>query len=464
MDPDNQPWSPKPYQPNQASENTQKPVPNTFEQGEITWQHPAPETQVPNAQASPFTRPHEHIAPEQHAQSVAHQPQQAPSQQWQQPVTPQPWNAATPNQPIAPTQQYGGQMPELPQLSHNAHGAPLSPQQKKQRFFAWVGVAVLVIVPTIILGMMVWSKLSQDNINQKQANTNASIAYNADAIAALAQGTITDEQVNGLDKTATFYTVFKKAAMQQTVRTKWDEYYTAQKDGQRTDQFTMYDTAIDYLSKKFSYNENSYSNLGLFLTRCIGDKQYNFNATKIATGASWDAASDSTDCQLQTVAMHLNDGVNTGGLSDAQANTFLGKLKSEGVVKVNGLSLATNKGKQYVKIDLNIVPQKAGDAYFGMQNLMNAFLATGLNASKHPYTFFGSGTEGAHIAYYFDPTSQLPVYSVTESTPGLTAAGTEQTTNSYSHRYIEYSFPQGVADMNLNDHDAIGFDSWPSAN
>lgn len=459
MDPDNQPWSPKPYQPNEPSENTQKPVPNTFEQGEVTWQHPSPETQVPNAQASPFTRPHE-----QHQQAAQPQAQQPAQNQWQQPVTPQPWNTqSAPNQPIAPTQQYGGQMPELPQLSHNSGGAPLSPQQKKQRFLAWIGVGLLVIIPAIILGITVWTKMSQDSTNQKQAQANTAIAYNTDAIAALANGTITDDQVSGLDKTATFYTIFKKAAMQQIVHTKWDEYYTAQKDGTRSDQYTMYDTAIDYTSKKFSYNENSYSNLGLFLTRCIGDKQYNFNATKIATGASWDAASDSTDCQLPTVAMHLNDGVNAGGLSDTQANTFLSKLKGDGVVKVNNLALVTNKGKQYIKVDLNITPQKAGDDYFGMQNLMNAFLATGLNASKQPYTFFGSGTEGAHIAYYFDPASQLPVYSVAVSTPGLTGAGTEQTTTSYSHRYIEYSFPQGVVDQTLNDANPIGFDSWPVA-
>ncbi|HJP96460.1 MAG TPA: hypothetical protein VJ843_03740 [Candidatus Saccharimonadales bacterium] len=459
MDPDNQPWSPKPYQPNEPSENTQKPVPNTFEQGEITWQHPLSETQVPNAQTSPFTRPHE-----QH-QQAAPQPQQPAQHQWQQPVTPQPWNAgAGPNQPIAPTQQYGGQMPELPQLSHNSSGSPLSPQQKKQRFLAWIGVGLLVIIPAIILAITVWTKMSQDTANQKQAQANTAIAYNNDAIAALANGTITNDQVNGLDKTATFYTIFKKAAMQQIVQTKWDEYYTAQKDGQRGDQYTLYDTAIDYTSKKFSYNENSYSNLGLFLTRCIGDKQYNYNATKIATGASWDAASDSTDCELPTVAMHLNDGVNTGGLSETQANTFLSKLKGYGVVKVNNLTLVTNQGKQYIKIDLDITPQKSGSDYFGMQNLMNAFLATGLNASKQPYTFFGSGTEGAHIAYYFDPVSQLPVYSVAESTPGLTGAGTEQTTTSYSHRYIEYSFPQGVADQTLNDANPIGFSSWPVAN
>ena len=461
MDPDNQPWSPKPYQPNEPSENTQKPVPNTFEQGEITWQHPSPESQVPNAQASPFTRPHEQ-RPQAPAQP---QPPVAPAQQWQQPVAPQPWNPASgPNQPIAPTQQYGGQMHELPQLSHNSGSAPLSPQQKKQRLLAWIGVAVLVIVPALILGIMVWSKTSQDSANQKQAQANAAITYNTDAIAALATGTITNDQVSGLDKTATFYTIFKKAVMQQVVHTKWNEYYTDQKDGKRTDQYTLYDTAIDYQSKKFSYNENSYSNLGLFQTRCIGDKQYNYNATKIATGASWDAASDSTDCKLSTVAMHLNDGVNAGGLNDAQANTFLSKLKGYGVVKVNSLGLVANKGKQYVKIDLNIVPQKAGDSYFGMQNLMNAFLATGLDASKQPYTFFGSGTEGAHIAYYFDPATQLPVYSVAESTPALTGTGTEQTTTSFSHRYIEYSFPQGVLDQTLNDHNPIGFDNWPSAN
>jgi hypothetical protein len=160
----------------------------------------------------------------------------------------------------------------------------------------------------------------------------------------------------------------------------------------------------------------------------------------------------------------LNDGANAGGLTDAQANTFLSKLKGYGVVKVNNLALVTNNSKQYIKVDLNITPQKAGNTYWGMQNLMNAFLATGLNPSKQPYTFFGAGTEGAHIAYYFNASTQLPVYSVAESTPALTAAGTEQTTTTWSHRYIEYSFPTGVTDQTLNDTTPIGFDSWSPAN
>lgn len=463
MDPDNQPWSPKPYHPNQSSDNTQEPVPNTFDQGEITWQHPTQETGVRNAQASPFTHEHQQVVQPQ--QQVNQQPPQPTQPQWQQPPAPQPWNSAqTPNQPIAPTQQYGGKMPELPQLSHDSGGGPLSSQQKKQRLFAWIGVALLVIVPAVILGIMVLTKTSQDDTNQKQAQANAAVTYNADAIAALATGSITSDQVSGLDKTATFYTIFKKAATQQIVQTKWDEYYTAQKDAQRGDQYTMYDTTIDYQSKKFSYNENAYSNLGIFQTRCIGAKQYNFNGTKIATGTVWDAASDSTDCQLDTVAMHVNDGMNAGGLTGPQADTFLSKLKGYGVVKVNNLTLVTNNSKQFIKVDLNVVPQKAGNTYWGMQNFMNAFLATGLDSAKQPYTFFGAGNEGAHVSYYFDPTTQLPVYSTAVSTPALTATGTEQVTTNFSHRYIEYGFPTGVTEQTLNDSNPIGFQNWPVAN
>jgi Tfp pilus assembly protein PilV len=366
-------------------------------------------------------------------------------------------------QPFGTPQQFGGQMAELPPLANRDQLGNYSPAEKKQRLVMWLVILAAVIIPALIIGLVFLTKNSNDNTKQKQQQAAAQITYNADAIKQLSAGTATDAQVAKLDKNATFYTVLKAAAKQQIVNTKWDVYYTGAQDAKRGDQYTLYDTTIDYANKSYSYGENSYSNLGVFQTRCIGDKQYNFNDSKLTSAPTWQAASDSTDCALSTVTMHLNDGLNTGGLDDKQADAFMSKLQQSGVMKVNSVALTTNKDKQYLKVDANVVPQKQGngDIYWGVQRFMSAFQATGMDATKHPYTFFGSSGEGAHVVYYVDMATQLPVYSAIESTPSYDKFGKAQVTTSWSHRFIEYAFPAEVTAQNINDHTPITFTAWP---
>ncbi len=418
------------------------------------WQ-PTPEVQQPQQQPQPqFPTP-----------PVPPVPHRQPQQQWNQPqqsvAQPQPQSMST--QPFGTPQQFGGQMAELPPLANRDQLSSYSPDEKKQRLVMWMVILAAVIIPALIIGLVFLTKNSSDTAKQKQQQTAAQVTYNADAIKQLSTGTATDAQVAKLDKNATFYTVLKAAAKQPIVNTKWDVYYTSAQDAKRGDQYTFYDTTIDYKTKGYSYGENSYSNLGVFQTRCIGDKQYNFNDSKLTSAPSWQAASDSTDCALSTVTMHLNDGLNTGGLDDKQADAFMSKLQQSGVMKVNNVSLVTNKDKQYIKVDANVVPQKQGngDIYWGVQRFMSAFQATGMDATKHPYTFFGSSGEGAHVVYYADMATQLPVYSAIESTPSYDKFGKPQIATSWSHRFIEYAFPTEVTAQNINDHSPITFTAWP---
>ena len=326
----------------------------------------------------------------------------------------------------------------------------------------WIVVALAVIIPALIIGLTFWAKSSSDNKQAKINQATAKVTYNSAELQQLAKGKVTDAQVAKLDKTATFYTMLKAAAVKPVINTKWDVYFTGGQTDKRGDQYTFYDTTIDYRDKSYSYSENAYSNLGVFQTRCIGDKQYNFNDSKMVSGPTWQASSDSTDCALSTVVMHLNDGLNAGGLTSDQADTFLGKLQQSGVLKVNSLALTTNKDKQYLKVDANITPQDQGNGvYWGMQRFMNAFQATGLDASKQPYTFFGASGEGAHVVYYIDAATQLPVYSVIESTPSYDKFGKPQVTTTWSHRFVEYAYPEKVLAGNLNDHAPITFTNWP---
>ena len=457
MDPNNQPWTPKPYQPEnpepQQSPQAPKPPVDPY-----AWQREATQQQQPSTeqdQQITSQMPAHYIAPST-TPPVAPVPQQQAPQSW--PSTPMPPTHQT-QAPLVPTQQYGGPMAELPPIA--PPGQTITPEAKKQRKIFWIIIAALVILPALSIGAYFGIKMAQDSDQKKVIEQQEKLNYNTEALQSIAKAPLTEAGVSKLDKAATFYTVFKQAAVKPVVQTKWSVYYTGAENDPRADQYALYDTAIDYASKKYSYSENSYSNLGLYQIRCIGDKQYNYNDSKLTTSPSWQPASDSTDCKLNTVTMHLNDGMNAGGLTSDQADTFIRKIQRYGMVKVNNISLATNKDKQYIKLDVNVTPQKQGSIYWGMQLFMNAFQATGLNPEKQPYTFFGAGGEGAHIQYYIDATTQLPVYAKFDSTAALNNSGKAQLTTNWSHRAVEYAFPANVTDQNLDSATPITFTAWP---
>ena len=537
MQPDNnQPWTPKPYQPdapkddasigqpqftppapvgmpqppsspqNQPQEQQSTPQFNppqpqaaqssSGEQEVQIWRHPEGSQPPIHAQPWHVPQPQEEPAQPEHtpglfvtsvparppqpsmAQATLHGAGNAPARPLEQSI---PLDTSTmPNQPapqpaqwVPPTQSdnqspqpaYGGRMAELPPLANNDASQRIlaNGDGKKQRLILWGIIALLVLVPAIILG--IWFMTSRSNDQQKQQTTQQQekLSYNLEALQALgANPALTEADIAKLNKTDTFYTVLKQAAQKQIVQTKWDVFYTAQKDEPRGDKYTMYDTAIDYTSKKYTYDENTYSNLGIFQTRCIDKKQYNFNATTLTTSPSWQPASDSTNCDLNVATMHLNDGLNTGGLTAEQADNFIRKIRGQGMLEVSNVSLATNKDKKYLKVDATITPKSQGEElYAGMQLLMNAFQATGLNADKHPYTYFGAGGEGATIQYYVDLSTQLPAYAVMKSTPAFDKSGKPQVSTSWSHRYIEYAFPDKLTEPTLDSHVPVKFSAWP---
>jgi hypothetical protein len=541
MQPDNnQPWTPKPYQPDapqaganegqpqaapapalapvsapqqpsdrqnqdqprpQSAQPFDSPQPQTTsstggEQEVQIWRHP--EGSQPPIHAQPWHVPQPQEEPIQHEHtpglfepSVPSRPMQAPispvahniptgqprpleqsipldtSTVPAQPAPPQPmpWTppAQSDNQAIQPA--YGGKMAELPPLANNDSSQRIlaNGDGKKQRLILWGIIALLVLVPAIILGIWFMTARTNDAEKQQATQQQEKLSYNLEALQALGTNpALVDADVAKLNKTDTFYTVLKQAAQKQIVQTKWDVFYTAQKDEARGDKYTMYDTAIDYASKKYTYDENTYSNLGIFQTRCIDKKQYNFNATTLTTSPSWQPASDSTNCDLNVATMHLNDGLNTGGLTAEQADNFIRKIRGQGMLEVNNVSLAANKDKKYLKVDATITPKAQGkELYAGMQLLMNAFQATGLDADKHPYTYFGAGGEGATIQYYVDLNTQLPAYSVMTSTPAFDKSGKSQVSTSWSHRYIEYAFPDKLTEPTLDAHVPIKFTAWP---
>lgn len=488
MNPDNNdPWRPQPYKPHNTAGSSPisggadipQPTPPTplEAQEEQIWQRPV----MPNGTPIP--------QPEESGLEQA-QPAQAPSPDAQKPAepntapvymppaaqalpTPQPQQMPRPfgqspnnqNQPQGKPQQFGGPMAELPPLAQPNNTNPAAKPPKKRNIMRWVWIALiaLIVLPAIGLAIYFVMTVMNDNSKKEATQEQEKLSYNLQDLQEVGKAPTADN-VKALDKTTSFYTVFKNTAAQSVVQTKWNVYYTEKQDDPRADQYTMYDTTINYKTKQFAYTENTASNLGVYQTRCLDQKQYNYNDSKLTTAPTWQLASDSTDCQFSVAALHFNDGVNTGGLNSNQADDFIRKIKSGADLKVNSLALETYKEKPYLKFEVTVTPkQQADGTYIGMQAFMNAFQATGLDPKAYPYNYFGAGGEGMKMTYYVDPVTQLPVHAVIDSTAAFNAAGQPVEPKAWTHRFIEYVFPKDVVQPTLNDHAPITFTTWPDA-
>jgi len=425
---------------------------------EIAQQQPQP--------AQPQAAP-QPAQPQQPAVQPPSTPQQPAQSQWTPPTTAMP-PAQTPrpmnNMPgMGP--QFGGPMAELPPLSGEMPQAPH--HKKKMNIKKLLFIGGLTVFALLIIGLAIAVVLSFSSAKKEEKAKQAAItpvSYNANAIKATvnADGTLATGKVQALNKTATFYTAFKQAAMQPIVHTKWDVFYTAKENGKRTDQYTMFDVTADYKSKSFTYSDDAYSNIGVLKTRCIDGQQYTYNGSKLVATAGWQPASDSTTCKQSVVATRMSDGLNTGGLTDKQADTFIQSLNKSQSLGVKSVTIVDKAGHKYLKLHVTVTPkQQTSRVYWGMQNFMSAFQSTGITPEKYPYTYFGPANAGLEMDYYIDPATTLPVFSMIDLTPGINNQGAKVTPDTWSQRLVEYDFPKAVTPLTLDDVAPIAFTTWP---
>lgn len=410
------------------------------------------------------------LAPSAHEVPAPQTPQPSPQQQtqWTPPTTAMP--AANTQRPPAPgpgsLPQYGGPMAELPPLVSEVP-QPQKPHKKRTDWRKRLLLGGFIAFAVLIVGLVVALVLSMSNAKKQEEQKQAAIipiSYNGDAVKATVNkdGTLATSKVQALNKTSTFYTVFKQAAMQPVVHTKWDVYYTDKQDDKRADQYTMFDVTVDYRTKTYSYSDDAYSNIGVIKTRCIDGQQYTYNGSKLVATAGWQPASDSTTCKPSVVATRMSDGANSGGLTEKQADTFVKTLNKSQSLKVNAITMVEKAGKHYLKIAVTVTPkQQTSKVYWGMQNFMNAFQSTGVSAEKHPYTYFGPANAGMKMNYFVDPATLLPVYATFDQTESVNEAGQTLTPKTWGQRTVEYDFPKEVAKLTLDDVAPIAFTTWP---
>lgn len=427
----------------------------------------ASQPQPPNPNAFPWQQNQQNQQSQPSQQPTPSQPTPPPiqpqyQQQWNQSVAPQqPQRQQAQPQPSA-TPQYGGQMNELPPLAAGNGQQQIMGKPRRNINKLVIGLLSGVAVILLIVGGLVAFSLFNKEKQKEDAKVLPISYVDNDITGLVKEGKIDQSGVTKLDKTAAFYTIFKQAAKQSIVQTKWDVYYTTNDQDKRSQQYTIYNVGINYDSKQYSYTEDSYSTIGTIQSRCVDGQLYVYNNNSLSVGTGWQPASDSSSCKFNIVSTRMNDGINAGGLTDGEANTFVQAINQAQVIKVNSVSVEEKNGGQYLKFDVNLTPRKAAEGiYWGMQNLMTAFQSTNIDAEKHPYTYFGAGADGMHLVYYADPTTLLPVYSVATSTPTFNQNGQAVTPDSYSHRFVEYTFPERVVPPTLDDFTLAQFSAWP---
>ncbi|MGF7228450.1 MAG: hypothetical protein ACQR33_00505 [Candidatus Saccharibacteria bacterium] len=402
-------------------------------------------------QQPPYSQPYQ---PQPTVAQPPVQPMQTPVAQ--PPAQPQPM-APVPSEPITPSGQPvvigGGQPPLQPQTFTAAS------QQKPHKKFRWLKRIALGFLGLVILGLLAFAwhvyvpKLLKIKTNSAENKQLTSLAKGS---------TLTNASLAKLNKTDLFFGVFKHAAEQKVVTTK-NAYYFSSKPHDYQTAGDMDVTSMDYGTKQYSYDSTQANadGFGPTFNRCIGAQQYYFDGFYPDLG--WQKSDDSRDCSLESVGtFHANDGLNTGGLTSTQADTFVSSLRLvKNLVKVNSATLATHDGKQYIRFDVTINAVKMGDGYYGMQNFMWSFKDTGLDPSTQPYSYLGAVSDGAHLAYYVDPSTQLPAYTQLNTTGQIESNGKVWSQATYDYRHVEYSFGGQVPTLDLNSTNPITL-SWPT--
>ncbi|HSX06366.1 MAG TPA: hypothetical protein VLG92_01450 [Candidatus Saccharimonadia bacterium] len=371
----------------------------------------------------------------------------------------------TPQPSVFPVTDAATSIPQttVPIVSANTASLKSRRVSTRRMFIAGIALVLLIGGVGLVFTLTHGKKSPQTNTSGKLP----ALIYNDAQIEKLAQNKqLTVSALTTINKTNAFYSAFRLAAQRPVVQTNWDVYNTASQAGARPAEYTISVMSVDYQSKEYTYYRDDYTSAGATLSRCAGGPTVTyhnvFDPVRSTATTKWWPNGDTVSCAFAAASARMTDGMNTGGLSSQQSDTFVHSLYASKALKVNSVSLVPHTGTEYLQFDVNLIPQRktAAVPYSGMQNFMDAFKATGLNPSTYPYTNFGAGGEGMHLQYYVNPTTMLPAYSVAVSTPALDAQGKQVQPTSWSHRYVEYSYPSAVM-QDVLDPTPQTFSSWP---
>lgn len=313
--------------------------------------------------------------------------------------------------------------------------------------------AILTILVAIGFGAFYWLNGSQKDTTKTTQETPKSLPSGK---------IITNADIIFLDKSDLFWNYFKNAAMQQKlVITK--EYSTSKTPTGTADSIIYSKSGFDYSTKKsvYAYDYTSPATGELRdKSRCINGEYYSM----AMSSTSWkrNASEDSVVCKLDYYASNINDGINTGGLTQAQADTFTDTLRNRtnNYVEVKSVDIISHNNKQYLHFRVEMRPSFAqGYGYIGGQWLMVSFKETGLDPTTYPYTYMGAAGDGYDYEYYVDPSTQLPAYSTILTSPQRDDSGKDVPVDLYNRYKCVYQFGISEFDASTNNNDNIAI-TW----
>jgi hypothetical protein len=282
-----------------------------------------------------------------------------------------------------------------------------------------------------------------------QGNQTASQSKTIDAVINPVSGTSTAADIAKLDKTEAFYAILKRAAEQSQIVVTKAVYFTGSASEIATST-TYTKTGFNYDTKQFVH-ATEVAEVGLTgrdKSRCVDGKQFD----KIMVSDTWKQVAvdaSSSPCLFTKLGTSVNDGFNTGGLTEAQAEAFVSNLRAQaGLMKVNSLMLDNHNGKKYLHFSVELQPIYAKSyGYLGAQWLMWSFKKTGIDPEKHPYLYAGAGGDGLNLEYYVDPATKLPVYSELTTLPAKDdSTGKEIPIVNYYKDRTQYEFGSSTFD------------------
>ena len=238
----------------------------------------------------------------------------------------------------------------------------------------------------------------------------------------------------------------------------------------------VFDATFNYSSKELNLTHQVLAvanDTTLSFNRCVDGQQYSFYDIKVRNNVTWQSdGSDNDYCDVSKTGARLgiNDGLNSGGLSQEQADKFMQAIFNQtGLVQVDDVSLVTRDSKDYIKIKARIAPvQKVINnktSYHGTQALMWAFNETGLDSLKHPYSIYGINSTSMHITEYLDPATMLPAYAEYAKDTGLDDKGKPRTwsvDNTYDLHRVQYDFGGSVSRGSVDAAPTPILLSWPA--
>ncbi len=392
----------------------------------------------------------------------------------QQPQNPdaygqQPGGTFMPNAQAAPQPQSYAQPTLQPQqpasFTPNSMPTMMNAQSPKRGHRGMI-IVLLIIIIAVAVGAYFLTKKSNPNssngsTNSSSASTSSSKLSSQLQLLASKGANLQSSDLSKFDKTALFYAVFKNAAEQNVVGITSDHY----EGGDPTDQTTrslefLYQTTFNYKTKALAAETQSPTND--YDERCVNGKNYTYdNLNAVPWQPNTDTTASCTD--PNSYDTEIGDGINTGGLSAAQAQTFIDGIASfNGLVSVDSMSYATHDNAPYIRLAVTINPVNTSSdlGHLGMGLFITAFDKTGLDSAKWPYQTTGTLATGAKLIYYINPATQLPAYSQISLTYYLNDSGARQPDNIYDFQDSQYSFGGDVQPLSLSGAPAAVKISW----